>query len=127
MQFHVEGMDCGSCVNKIETALARLPGVSNIRLNFATEKLDLTLAPDSATQPDDVAKTIKSLGFGVSADASLPNRPVSEIHHDLAASGPHWWQPRNGKQVVSLGAMRGAAYVISLFVLGYETWVLGIG
>lgn len=50
MQYHIEGMDCASCVGKIETALARMPGVSDVQLNFATEKLALTLAPDGATQ-----------------------------------------------------------------------------
>ena len=50
MQYHIEGMDCASCVGKIETALARMPGVSDVKLNFATEKLALTLAPDGATQ-----------------------------------------------------------------------------
>ncbi|MDN5843583.1 MAG: cadmium-translocating P-type ATPase [Alcaligenaceae bacterium] len=126
MQFHVEGMDCGSCVNKIETALSRLPGVSNVRLNFATEKLDLTLAPDSATRPDDVAKTIKGLGFGVSADTSLPTRSGSEIDNELAVSGSHWWQTRKGRQVISLGVLMGAAYAISLLFPGYETWVFAI-
>ena len=42
MQYHIEGMDCASCVGKIETALARLPGVSDIQLNFATQKLELS-------------------------------------------------------------------------------------
>ena len=66
MQYHIEGMDCASCVGKIETALARMPGVSDVQLNFATEKLALTLAPDGATQFSDIEKTIKRLGFGIS-------------------------------------------------------------
>ena len=28
--FRVEGMDCASCVGKIETALGRIDGVSNV-------------------------------------------------------------------------------------------------
>jgi len=32
--MRVEGMDCASCVGKIETALARMDGVSDARINF---------------------------------------------------------------------------------------------
>src|SRR5690554_3194449 len=81
MQYRIEGMDCASCVGKIETALTRMPGVSDIRLNFATEKLELTLASDAATQAGDIEKTIKSLGFGVSATPQT-------AHHQ------RWWQTR---------------------------------
>ena len=50
MQYRIEGMDCASCVRKIETALERMPGVSDIQLNFATEKLELSILkrPSSA-------------------------------------------------------------------------------
>ncbi|NCE88484.1 cation transporter, partial [Pseudomonas sp. Q1] len=57
MQYHIEGMDCASCIGKIETALARMPGVSDVQLNFATQSLTLSLLADGATQADDVEKT----------------------------------------------------------------------
>jgi Cu+-exporting ATPase len=41
----VQGMHCASCVNAIETALARLPGVQNPVVNFATERVSLTYDP----------------------------------------------------------------------------------
>ena len=109
MQYRIEGMDCASCVGKIETALARMPGVSEIRLNFATEKLELTLAPDSATQAADIEKAIKSLGFGVSAA-----QPT--LHSQ------RWWQTRKGKQVVGLGLLMSAAYALALFFPEYGAW-----
>ncbi|HBD39429.1 MAG TPA: hypothetical protein DC084_38270, partial [Cupriavidus sp.] len=31
--FRVEGMDCASCVGKIETALGRLDGLSDVQVN----------------------------------------------------------------------------------------------
>lgn len=110
MQYRIEGMDCASCVGKIETALTRMPGVSDIRLNFATEKLELTLASDAATQAGDIEKTIKSLGFGVSATPQT-------AHHQ------RWWQTRKGKQVVGLGMLMGAAYALALFFPTYGAWV----
>ena len=81
MQYHIEGMDCASCVGKIETALARMPDVSDIQLNFATEKLTLTLAPDGATQFVDVEKTIKRLGFGISATTDESIGANGNLYH----------------------------------------------
>src|SRR5690606_21471161 len=75
VSMQVEGMDCASCVGKIQTALARMPGVSDIRLNFATERLELTLTPESPTRLGDIEKTIKSLGFGVSANTNQSTTP----------------------------------------------------
>src|SRR5690625_8052259 len=78
MHYRIEGMDCASCVGKVETALARMPGVSDIQLNFATERLELTLAPDSVTQAADIEKVIKDLGFGVTAVRPMGSETRSE-------------------------------------------------
>lgn len=123
ISWQVEGMDCASCVGKIETALARMPGISDIRLNFATEKLELTLAPDSDTQASDIEKTIKSLGFGVSASKNQKTTPDDGSDDHAAARHLRWWQTRKGKQVVGLGILMGAAYAMALFFPAYGTWL----
>ncbi|NYT25813.1 cadmium-translocating P-type ATPase [Alcaligenaceae bacterium] len=126
VSMRIEGMDCGSCVSKIETALTRLPGVSDVRLNFATEKLELTLAPDSATQVGDIAKTIKGLGFGVSAGMGRKTESGIEAGNHIVAADPHWWQTGKGRQVIGLGALMGAAYAISLLFPAYGMWAFAI-
>ncbi|NYT84967.1 cadmium-translocating P-type ATPase [Pusillimonas harenae] len=118
-------MDCASCVGKIETALGRLPGVSDIHLNFAAEKLNLRLASDSAVQATDIARTIESLGFGVSIDTSSKTRPNADIEK-LTHAAPRWWQTRKGRHVIGLGALMGVAYAISLFFPAYELWVFAV-
>ena len=123
MQYHVDGMDCASCVGKIESALSRMSGVSDVQLNFATRKLDLTLDPESKTTAKDVEKTIKSLGFDITE--------VSESHDassmsDDSLEAQHWWQSKKGKQVVVLGTLMSAAYVFSLIFLSYGTWVFAL-
>src|SRR5690606_15824391 len=112
MQYHIEGMDCASCVGKIETALARMPDVSDIQLNFTTEKLTLILAPNGSTQFSDVEKTIKRLGFGISAttDQSI----AANSSRQSATEQQRWWQSRKGKQVVGVGILMGIAYALSL-------------
>ena len=120
MQYRIEGMDCPSCIGKIETALTRMPGVSDIKLNFTTQKLELTLAPDGATQFSDVKKTMQRLGFGISAisDESIAANSVNKF----TAEDQRWWQTRKGKQVVGLGILMGVAYVLSLLFPEYGMW-----
>ena len=96
MQYHIEGMDCASCVGKIERALMRIPGVSEVQLNFATQKLELTLAPDTNTGVKDIEKTIKSLGFGVSALTGQQNERGNDGNQS-AVDNQRWWQTIKGK------------------------------
>ncbi|WP_201567296.1 heavy metal translocating P-type ATPase [Psychrobacter sp. JCM 18900] len=126
MQYRIEGMDCASCVRKIETALARMPGVSDIQLNFATEKLELSLAPNSDTQCSDIEKTIKRLGFGISATTDQANAADSISDNQLKTQQQYWWQTRKGKQVVSLGILMSVAYALALVFPDYGMWAFAI-
>ena len=121
MQYHVKGMDCASCVGKIERALIRMPGVSEVQLNFATQKLELTLAPDTNTGVKDIEKTIKSLGFGVSALTGQQNERGNDGNQS-AVDNQRWWQTIKGKQVIGTGLLMGAAYVLSLIFPEYGAW-----
>src|SRR3546814_8663923 len=116
MQFHIEGMDCASCVGKIETALARMPGVFDVRLNFATEKLELALAPDSSTQVGDIEKTIKSLGFGVSVGTS--QQAASDIDTGDQAATHH----RSEEHTSELQSLMRISYAV--FCLTKKTTLL---
>ncbi|WP_435980729.1 heavy metal translocating P-type ATPase [Psychrobacter sp. DM4] len=128
MKYHIEGMDCASCIGKIETALKRMPGVSDVQLNFATETLELNLAPDAPTQASDIEKTIKSLGFGISANTGQQTVSAIDIDSDnqMAPQDKRWWQTQKGKQVVGLGILMGSAYALSLLFPAYGIWVFAI-
>ena len=86
--FRVDGMDCASCVGKIETALGRLGGISDVAVNFATETLLLSRDATSKTTSKDIAKKIRSLGFDVSElpPSAIPAAPVQRTDaHELGA------------------------------------------
>ncbi|WP_298738310.1 heavy metal translocating P-type ATPase [uncultured Psychrobacter sp.] len=119
MQYHIEGMDCASCVGKIETALTRMPGVSDVQLNFATQKLALTLAPDATTEVKDIEGTIKRLGFGMS---ELTEQQDAVVGHDANVDDQYWWQTMKGKQVIGIGLLMSAAYMLSLVFPAYGAW-----
>ncbi|MBH0007096.1 MULTISPECIES: heavy metal translocating P-type ATPase [Psychrobacter] len=128
MKYRIEGMDCASCIGKIETALIRMPGVSDIKLNFATESLELTLDPEAITQVSDIEKTIKSLGFGISANTGQQTVSAIDIDSDnpLTSQRQRWWQTQKGKQVVGLGVLMGGAYLLSLLFPAYGVWIFAI-
>ena len=126
VSMRVEGMDCASCVGKIEVALARMPDVSDVRVNFATETLELTLAGGESTKVSDIERTIKSLGFGVSNARKLVSSSGSSAEVAPAPVTPprqRWWQTRKGRHVVGLGLLMGSAYAIALFIPLYAEWI----
>ena len=124
VSMRVEGMDCASCVGKIETALARMVGVSDARINFTAETLELTLASGVPTQLGDIEKTIKSLGFGVSdvrrhdgSDTGAVSVPATSIQNR------RWWQTKKGKHVIGLGVLMASAYAMTLLLPLYGEWI----
>lgn len=116
--MQIDGMDCASCVGKIDTALQRLPGVSHIRLNLTTQKLELTLEPGSTTQASDIEAHIKRLGFRVRTDSS-PN-PLDTCSQAVS-TGRRWWHTRKGRQVLGVGALMALAYSVAWLFPSYRT------
>ena len=65
LRFKVTGMDCPACATKIEAAVVRLPGVSDVRVDYQRQVLDLAL--DQALTPQRrIERQVASLGYGVS-------------------------------------------------------------
>ncbi|MEN8265125.1 MAG: heavy metal translocating P-type ATPase, partial [Nitrospirota bacterium] len=62
----VTGMTCASCASKIQNALLKLNGVEKASVNYASEKATVFYNP-AAGNIDDYIKTVKDLGYGVSA------------------------------------------------------------
>ncbi len=62
LKMRVEGMDCSACAIKVENALKRLPGVSDINMNYATETLSVRL-DENRTSREVVESKIRALGY----------------------------------------------------------------
>jgi Cu+-exporting ATPase len=58
----VRGMSCASCVEKIETQLRSLPGVTKAEVNFAAERATVRFIP-SLHSPADLSKAIRDVGY----------------------------------------------------------------
>ena len=60
----IKGMNCASCVAKIEKALLRQNGVKKANINFATEKARVEFNPKKISV-EKLEKTIEGTGYGV--------------------------------------------------------------
>ena len=67
MTLQVEGMTCAGCVARVEDALNRVPGVSKVSVNLATEKAVVELVPQQAA-PSDLARALDQAGYAAGAD-----------------------------------------------------------
>ncbi len=69
--YRVEGMTCASCVRRVEKALASVPGVTEVRVNLATEEAQLR-AQDVPFEA--LAQAVAQRGYRLSPSAlELPD------------------------------------------------------
>ena len=60
--FKMQDLDCAHCAAKMETAIKKLPGVTDATVAFLAQKLTLeTEADDQSTIMKDVVKIIKKI------------------------------------------------------------------
>lgn len=144
--FRVIGMDCAGCAAKIETALTRISGVSDVEIDFVGEKVSLKLSAESKTTFQTISRKIQTLGFDVE-ESHLPLSPT-DLQSDLPCCGsgstccqkqlpevsgaaaplevgqtgipspslPKWWKTLKGRQVTRLAVLMGAAWSASYFI-----------
>lgn len=66
--WQVDGMDCAACARKVETAVRQVPGVSQVQVLFATEKLLVNAEGDVRAQ---VENAVRQAGYTL-RDAGAP-------------------------------------------------------
>lgn len=91
--WHVSGMDCGSCVAKIETALGKTAGVSCVDVSMMRETVTLGLNDDDADTRNTVTQTLNKLGYPA-RETSKPGAggngsAVRHLDHDSAVDHGH--------------------------------------
>ncbi|AEV36426.1 heavy metal-transporting ATPase [Pseudovibrio sp. FO-BEG1] len=59
--MQVEGMNCASCVGRVEKALKNISGVINASVNLATESVQVNY--DDSLTPKDVANALQEAGY----------------------------------------------------------------
>jgi Cu+-exporting ATPase len=64
VELPIQGIDCASCVLKIENALLETQGVTNAVVNLATEKAKVEYIPEQ-TNLSEIKKAVESTGYKV--------------------------------------------------------------
>lgn len=109
LRFHVAGMDCPSCADKVSTAVGRLSGSSDVTVNFSTQVLTLTIDParlDAAA----VESSVKKLGYGIEP-VHLATGTASEPAITAAATEPPLWSTPKARLLLLLLATAAAGFL----------------
>lgn len=108
LNMRVEGMDCGACALKIENALKRLPGVSDINVNYGTEMLFLNHDEDR-TSRQVIEDKIRDLGY-------RPRSPIAEDANSTRSRLQEyrpWWQTRKGRLLLVTAGLLTVAFAVA--------------
>jgi Cu2+-exporting ATPase len=62
MDLAVDGIACGACIQRIEGAVKRLPGVTEARLNFTNRRLHVAWS-EGAFKPSQILTTLEDIGY----------------------------------------------------------------
>jgi len=112
LSLRIEGMTCASCVNRVERALSRVPGVLAAEVNLATERATVTPARGASVLPA-LLRAVQEAGYA--AHALKDDEP-----EPLAAPGGGWR--------VALAAALSAPLVLPMVgELFGQHWMLGGG
>jgi Cu+-exporting ATPase len=60
--YQVNGMSCAACAINVEKALKKIPGVIAANVNIATEKANVTIDPDIASERE-MVKAVQNAGY----------------------------------------------------------------
>nr|WP_313402627.1 heavy metal translocating P-type ATPase [Pseudomonas sp.] len=74
LELSIEGMTCASCVGRIERALNKLPGVSQVAVNLADEKARLQVL--AGFDPQLAVKAVVAAGYNAQP---LGERPATDL------------------------------------------------
>ncbi|MBA8836857.1 heavy metal translocating P-type ATPase [Ochrobactrum sp. RH2CCR150] len=106
-RFQVTGMDCASCAAKIDTAVRRVAGVSDVSVSVTNGTM--TVNHDGSANSDEIAGKVTGLGYKTAlADTPSVNAPKAST-----PSKPlPWWRTDKGRTMLICGGGLVAAYVI---------------
>lgn len=128
----VEGMDCASCATKIQNALQRVPGISEVNVSVAGGTVTVKRDPN-VVDDDTIRDQISDLGYGVARSEAYRNDVHGEgeesfpAQHDANsrpehASGQHWWQTRKCQLTIASGGALAVAFAVGKAVPATEHW-----
>lgn len=129
VRFRVEGMDCASCATKIETALRRVPGVTEVAVSVAGGTV-IVSRDDDRVDDDTLRNRISDLGYCVEPIRSGPQndgqgasmRRDNPDTHDHISLDQSWWRTRKGLLTLASGGALVLAFAVGKIAPATERW-----
>ncbi len=109
IDLQIEGMSCASCVGRVEKALLKVPGVSSVQVNLATERASIKAL--SAVDMSVLKAAIEKAGYAA--------KSIEQAAQAGPKRWPDWWP-------VALGAVLTIPLVAPMLLqLFGSSWMLG--
>ncbi|WP_269499747.1 heavy metal translocating P-type ATPase [Castellaniella sp. S9] len=116
LKLRIEGMDCGACAVKIENAMKRLPGVTDINVSYGRESLALSFDEDRSSQHN-IEAQIRALGFTPVGEGAVGTRASAAERESLP-----FWAGKKAKLVWMTGLAFAVAVGVAQFFPQWERW-----
>lgn len=114
LRYSVTGMDCTSCVAKVEAAAREIDGVSNVRVSLASGVMALELV-EAASRRQQVEEAIERLGYRVAPlEAGGQQTKAANLSHVTPAYKRALWI------VVLVNAGYGLIEIVGGFLAGSQ-------
>lgn len=120
IELDIEGMHCASCVARVETALAKVPGVKEAHVSLATEEASVDVDSESVAV-DELVAAVRGAGYGARLLAKEPptgEDPAAERQLREARA----WRNRLIVSAVGLAAIMGLEFVALPY--GTQHWLI---
>jgi copper-transporting P-type ATPase V len=132
LRFDVDGMTCASCARRVESALAKSPGVNEASVNLALEKAAVKAEP--SVDESDLVSAVESVGYKLVPESA--NRNGEHGSHDEHEGHDHgitvgkeeqraseWW-----KRFIVAAVLTVPAVALAMFgpMEEWSDWVQGL-
>ncbi len=120
-RYRVEGMDCAACAAKIDTAVRRVAGVTDVAVSVSAATM--TVHHTDGDSLAAVERQVTGLGYGLSALAN-PSAAAMEPGEAPApaATAVPWWRGRKVTLVFASAAALVVAFVVGQAMPAIAPW-----
>ncbi len=96
IRFRIDGMDCASCAAKIDTAVRRLPGVTDVSVSVTNGAM--TVNHDGMAASDEIAGKVTALGYRTTLAGKADTASAGIAPKNGAPAKPlPWWRSKRGR------------------------------
>jgi Cd2+/Zn2+-exporting ATPase len=106
-KFRIGGMDCANCASKVENAVARVPGVTEVGASYTAQSMTVT---HTGIPLATIRNAVKAVGYTAALADAAPNGEHASDHLELGDEA--WWKTQKAILTWVCGLALIAAYLI---------------